>query len=91
MEVFGIPFHVRSALDSCRTLLVWVFELLVGWSSFQPWTLLFWFKPMGFAIIVVGTMIYFNTIKIRRSSRFFPVFFFENIFVRCFPRILDTN
>ncbi|CAD7939916.1 unnamed protein product [Amoebophrya sp. A120] len=61
----NISAMARSALDSSRTILVWGAELAFGWRVFAYDTLPFWVQPFGFVFIVLGQMLYFNTIKIR--------------------------
>lgn len=40
----------RSTVDSCRTLLVWVIAMLMGWETFKP------LQALGFAILLFGTL-----------------------------------
>ena len=42
----------RMVLDSIRTLVIWVFSLLVGWQSFAP------LQVVGFTVLLFGTLIY---------------------------------
>eukprot|EP01134_Creolimax_fragrantissima_P001292 CFRG1292T1 len=42
----------RTTIDSCRTILIWIVSLMLGWESFIPLQLL------GFFFLVVGTFIY---------------------------------
>lgn len=47
----------RSTIDTCRTLLVWLVSMTLGWESFNTLQL------FGFALLVVGTLI-FNKIVV---------------------------
>lgn len=40
----------RSTIDSCRTLLVWLVAMVVGWESFNA------LQATGFAVLVFGTL-----------------------------------
>lgn len=40
----------RSTIDSCRTLLVWLVAMLLGWESFNL------LQAVGFAVLVFGTL-----------------------------------
>lgn len=40
----------RSTIDSCRTLLVWLVAMALGWESFL------WLQCLGFATLVFGTL-----------------------------------
>lgn len=40
----------RSTVDSCRTLLVWLIAMVLGWDSFL------WLQTLGFATLVFGTL-----------------------------------
>lgn len=42
----------RMVLDSVRTLVIWVVSLIVKWQKFQ------YLQPIGFAVLVVGMMLY---------------------------------
>lgn len=42
----------RLSIDACRTLLVWVVSLMLGWESFHSSQLL------GFLVIMCGTTLY---------------------------------
>jgi len=48
----------RMVLDSVRTLIIWIFSLIVGWQSF------YWLQIIGFLILVVGTLTYNKIIKL---------------------------
>lgn len=40
----------RSTIDSCRTLLVWLVAMVLGWESFN------FLQAVGFAVLVFGTL-----------------------------------
>lgn len=40
----------RSTIDSCRTLLVWVMAMIMGWEKFQ------FLQLVGFSLLVFGTL-----------------------------------
>eukprot|EP00392_Amoebophrya_sp_AT5.2_P007051 g7065.t1 len=62
----NISAMARSALDSTRTIVVWGAELCFGWRPLAYDTLAFWVvQPLGFVFIVMGQMLYFNTVKIK--------------------------
>jgi len=42
----------RSTVDTSRTLLIWIFSLILGWEEFLGWEL------VGFVLLVLGTLIY---------------------------------
>jgi len=48
----------RMVLDSVRTLIIWIFSLIVGWQSF------YWLQIIGFLILLAGTLIYNKILKI---------------------------
>lgn len=50
----------RSMIDTCRTLLIWIVSLSLGWESFAPLQL------VGFAVLVVGTLVFNDVIDLRR-------------------------
>lgn len=60
---FGISltFHLsataRSTIDSCRTLLVWFFALLLGWETFS------FLQMSGFILLVFGTLCFNQALK----------------------------
>jgi drug/metabolite transporter (DMT)-like permease len=45
-----ISATARSTVDTSRTLLVWLFALIMGWESFK------WLQFLGFSILVFGTL-----------------------------------
>eukprot|EP00823_Brevimastigomonas_motovehiculus_P002694 TRINITY_DN1623_c0_g1_i1.p1 TRINITY_DN1623_c0_g1~~TRINITY_DN1623_c0_g1_i1.p1 ORF type:complete len:415 (+),score=84.06 TRINITY_DN1623_c0_g1_i1:44-1246(+) len=53
---------VRTLLDTCRTVLVWVASLAIGWEEF------YYLQPIGFVVQVFGTLIFQEIIVIP----FFP-------------------
>ncbi|KAL0490816.1 solute carrier family 35 member [Acrasis kona] len=53
-----ISSTTRSAIDSCRTLFIWVVSLIIGWEVFD------WLQLGGFAVLVVGTFIFNEVIRI---------------------------
>jgi hypothetical protein len=48
----------RSILLQCRTGLVWVVTILIGWESF------IWGELIGFSVLVIGALIYNDIIKL---------------------------
>ena len=46
----------RMVLDSVRTIFIWVFSLSIMWQQFEP------LQPIGYAVLFVGTCIYYNII-----------------------------
>lgn len=68
----------RMVLDSVRTIFIWAFSLAVMWQSFEP------LQPVGYAVLFVGTCIYYNII-IAPSVKWLLVRIFPNSrFVRRF-------
>lgn len=47
----------RSTIDSCRTLMVWILSMIIGWESFKFGQL------VGFVILVCGTLV-FNGLEV---------------------------
>ncbi|KAI5953149.1 hypothetical protein KGF54_002520 [Candida jiufengensis] len=47
----------RSTIDTCRTLLVWIVALMIGWEKFKLLQLI------GFIILVFGTLCFNDVIK----------------------------
>lgn len=60
-----ISSTTRSTIDSCRTLFVWVVSLLLGWEVFH------WLEVGGFVILVTGTFLYNEVIKIPRYQQWY--------------------
>lgn len=48
----------RMVLDSVRTLVIWVFGLLVGWEEFQ------YMQAIGFPFLIIGMFIYNGSLKV---------------------------
>jgi drug/metabolite transporter (DMT)-like permease len=48
----------RSVIDSCRTMFIWIFSLIIGWESFK------WLQLVGFVILVTGTFLFNEVIVI---------------------------
>ena len=46
----------RMVLDSVRTVFIWVFSLSIMWQKFEP------LQPIGYAVLFLGTCIYYNII-----------------------------
>ena len=42
----------RSTVDTCRTLIIWLVSLLIGWEKF------YWQELIGFLLLVMGTLVY---------------------------------
>lgn len=57
----------RSTIDSCRTLLVWIFAMVLRWESFS------FLQFFGFATLVFGTLC-FNGVLQPENWRFVPEF-----------------
>ncbi|KAG7661715.1 uncharacterized protein J8A68_004773 [[Candida] subhashii] len=47
----------RSTVDTCRTLLVWIVAIIMGWESF------YWLQFSGFAVLVFGTLCFNGVLK----------------------------
>ena len=60
----------RMVLDSVRTLFIWVFSLAVGWQAFN------FLQPIGFALLVIGTFVYYNLVfaPILKRLKLWPKF-----------------
>ncbi|EGW35771.1 UDP-galactose transporter [Spathaspora passalidarum NRRL Y-27907] len=52
-----ISATARSTVDTCRTLLVWIVAISMGWESFQ------WLQFTGFAVLVFGTLCFNGVLK----------------------------
>lgn len=50
----------RATVDACRTLFVWIFSLSIGWEDFH------WLMVLGFVILVSGTFMYHEVIRLPR-------------------------
>ncbi|KAL6624244.1 hypothetical protein U3516DRAFT_584821 [Neocallimastix sp. 'constans'] len=42
----------RSTIDNCRTVLIWIISLYLGWETFN------WFQVLGFIVLIYGTSIF---------------------------------
>jgi len=42
----------RSTIDTCRTVLIWIISLYLGWETFS------WFQVLGFIVLIYGTFIF---------------------------------
>jgi len=51
-----ISATTRMVLDSVRTVVIWMFALMVGWQDFQ------WLQVVGFAALLFGMCLYNNVI-----------------------------
>lgn len=66
----------RSIIDTCRTLVVWMVSLAVGWEVISPFTAL---QLFGFLLLILGTFIYnqiivFNACGIRTSVEAYNIY-----------------
>ncbi|RLV91946.1 Solute carrier family 35 member F6 [Spathaspora sp. JA1] len=52
-----ISATARSTVDTCRTLLVWIVAISMGWETFQ------WLQFTGFAVLVFGTLCFNGVLK----------------------------
>ncbi len=50
----------RSTIDTCRTLLVWIISMSLGWESFK------FLQLVGFSLLVFGTLVFNGVIDIER-------------------------
>ena len=46
----------RMVLDSVRTIFIWAFSLAIMWQKFEP------LQPVGYAVLFLGTCVYYNII-----------------------------
>jgi len=53
-----ISSTTRSTIDSLRTFLIWIVSLIIGWEHFS------WLQIGGFAVLVLGSSIYNEVLKI---------------------------
>lgn len=53
---------VRSTIDTCRTLLVWLVSLSLGWESFK------FIQFVGFAMLVLGTLLFNGAITVDKNK-----------------------
>ena len=54
-----ISATTRMVLDSVRTMVIWVFSLLIGWQAFH------WLQVAGFVSLLFGMCVYNNIIVMR--------------------------
>ncbi|KAI5968057.1 uncharacterized protein KGF55_000041 [Candida pseudojiufengensis] len=52
----------RSTIDTCRTLLVWLIALIIGWESFK------FLQLIGFIILVFGTLCFNDVITVEQFN-----------------------
>eukprot|EP01027_Heterolobosea_sp_BB2_P014025 GEZU01020184.1.p1 GENE.GEZU01020184.1~~GEZU01020184.1.p1 ORF type:complete len:383 (-),score=161.30 GEZU01020184.1:83-1231(-) len=48
----------RATIDSCRTLFIWAISLIIKWEKFH------WLQVLGFVILVFGTFLYNEVIRV---------------------------
>ncbi|ORX54880.1 integral membrane protein [Piromyces finnis] len=48
----------RSTIDTCRTVLIWMISLYLGWETFN------WFQVLGFIVLIYGTFIFNGIINL---------------------------
>ncbi|KAG5460812.1 MAG: hypothetical protein BJ554DRAFT_7095 [Olpidium bornovanus] len=44
----SVSATARSTLDTCRTIIIWVISMSLGWESFR------WMQVLGFAVLIYG-------------------------------------
>lgn len=71
----------RSTIDSCRTLLVWLVAMSLGWESFH------WLQALGFTTLVFGTLC-FNGVLQPEEWSFVPAFLKDS--EHKFERLIDV-
>jgi hypothetical protein len=49
----------RSVMDVARTLIIWAFELAIGWQKFS------WLQLSGFVVMVAGNFIYNEILELK--------------------------
>lgn len=69
----------RSTVDTCRTLIVWILAMIMGWEAFH------FLQFVGFAVLVFGTLC-FNGVLQPETWSWVPLFLKENPN----PRLIDT-
>ncbi|CUM64652.1 uncharacterized protein PRCAT00002261001 [Priceomyces carsonii] len=76
----------RTTIDTCRTLVVWLVALILGWESFS------FLQCFGFALLVFGTLC-FNGALTPEDWEFVPIFLKERDFmsISTHPGSLDTE
>jgi len=55
----------RSTIDCSRTVLIWAFEMSMGWAGFH------WMQLVGFIILMAGTLLYNGVIEIKALDEVF--------------------
>ncbi|KAI5478577.1 5-methyltetrahydropteroyltriglutamate-homocysteine S-methyltransferase [Pseudohyphozyma bogoriensis] len=48
----SVSATARSTIDTCRTCLIWVVSLMLGWEHFK------WLQVIGFVLLVYGTFVF---------------------------------
>ncbi|SCU82927.1 LANO_0B07866g1_1 [Lachancea nothofagi CBS 11611] len=71
----------RSTVDTCRTMLVWLASLALGWESFRSLQLL------GFTLLVFGTLVFNGAIEI--PDKYLPQVLLEDKAGE-YDRLIDT-
>ncbi|KAK9801947.1 hypothetical protein WJX73_008800 [Symbiochloris irregularis] len=54
----GLSGAARATIDACRTLLIWLFSLGIGWERFHG------LEVLGFVVLLAGTSIYNELLRI---------------------------
>ncbi|KAF0974756.1 hypothetical protein FDP41_006230 [Naegleria fowleri] len=60
-----ISSTTRSTIDSCRTIFIWAISLIIGWEEFH------WLQVGGFAVLLLGTSLYNEIIKIPKYHQWY--------------------
>lgn len=55
-----ISSTTRATIDSCRTFFIWLVSLALGWETFIA------LQVVGFVILVLGTFVYNEVVRIPR-------------------------
>ncbi|SCV01929.1 LAME_0G19438g1_1 [Lachancea meyersii CBS 8951] len=71
----------RSTVDTCRTLLVWLASLSLGWESFK------FLQLFGFMLLVAGTLVFNGAIEI--PDKYLPQFLLSDKTGE-YDRLIDT-
>ncbi|CEP60033.1 uncharacterized protein LALA0_S01e01486g [Lachancea lanzarotensis] len=71
----------RSTVDTCRTLLVWIASLALGWEPFKLLQLL------GFTLLVFGTLVFNGAIEI--PEKYLPQYLLQDKNAE-YKRLIDT-
>ncbi|KAL8293058.1 hypothetical protein RQP46_000752 [Phenoliferia psychrophenolica] len=48
----SVSATARSTIDTCRTLIIWIVSLYLGWEKFK------WLQVVGFGLLVYGTFVF---------------------------------